>query len=179
MDRNNQAELKYPIGRFVYNENMSNTERSLCIKEIAEAPVKLREAVSGLNNEQLDTQYRPGGWTVRQVVHHLPDSHINAYVRMKLALTEDIPEIKTYEEQKWAELGDTVNTDISVSINLLEALHKRWVNLWESLTEKDYKINFRHPEIGLVTLDWLLAQYAWHGKHHVAHITSLRKRMGW
>jgi len=179
MENSYLMSLKYPIGKFTFNEDVTSEKRNIFIQEIADAPAKLREAVIMLNEQQLDTPYRPDGWTVRQVIHHLPDSHMNAYVRMKLALTEDVPTIKPYEEHKWAELKDTFITHISVSLNLLEALHKRWINLIKSLPVTDFKRNFKHPEHGLVSLEWMLAQYAWHGKHHVAHITSLKERMGW
>ena len=139
----------------------------------------MRAAVAGLTPEQLDTPYRPGGWTVRQVVHHVPDSHINSYVRFKLALTEEEPTIKPYDEARWAKLADTATTPVEVSLTLLDSLHSRWVPLLQSLTEADFARQFRHPELGMVRLDRNLALYAWHGKHHVAHITSLRERMGW
>ena len=139
----------------------------------------MRAAVAGLTPERFDTPYRPGGWTVRQVVHHVPDSHMNAYVRFKLALTEDEPTIKPYEEAAWAELADSASTPADVSLTLLETLHDRWVRLLRSMTEADFARKFRHPQLGVVPLDKNLALYAWHGKHHVAHITSLRQRMGW
>jgi len=139
----------------------------------------MRAAVAGLTPERFDTPYRPGGWSVRQVVHHVPDSHMNAYVRFKLALTEDEPTIKPYEEAAWAELADSASTPVDVSLTLLETLHDRWVRLLRSMTEADFARKFRHPQLGVVPLDKNLALYAWHGKHHVAHITSLRQRMGW
>jgi hypothetical protein len=132
-----------------------------------------------LSTQQLDTPYREGGWTVRQVAHHVPDSHMNAYVRFKLALTEEDPVIKPYAEDRWARLGDTQATPIEVSLALLESLHSRWVGLLRSLRPEDWKRTFRHPELGLVSLEKNLAMYSWHGRHHVAHITELRKRMGW
>lgn len=139
----------------------------------------LRRAVNGLSLEQLDAPYRPGGWTVRQVTHHLPDSHLNSYTRFKLALTEDEPVIKPYMEDRWAELEDTRSTPIEVSLVLLEALHERWVTLLRSLSATEYRRAFRHPEMGLMPLSTSLALYAWHGKHHVAQITALRERMNW
>jgi hypothetical protein len=139
----------------------------------------MRAAVAGLTPERFDTPYRPGGWSVRQVVHHVPDSHMNAYVRFKLALTENEPTIKPYEEAAWAELADSASTPVDVSLTLLETLHDRWVRLLRSMTEADFARKFRHPQLGVVPLDKNLALYAWHGKHHVAHITSLRQRMGW
>jgi hypothetical protein len=171
--------LQYPIGKFSFKDDMTPEKRNNCIREIESTPAKLRDAVKGLTDEQLDTPYRPEGWTVRQVVHHVPDSHLNAYLRMKLALTETEPTICAYEEKEWAKLNDIFQTPIDVSLNLLDSLHKRWVVLLKSLTEEDYKRKFIHPESGLKSVDWLIAVYAWHGKHHTAHITSLRERMGW
>ena len=158
---------------------MTPEKRNNCIIEIESAPANLRQAVKGLTDEQLDTPYRPEGWTVRQVVHHIPDSHINAYIRMKLALTEEEPTIGTYEEKDWAKLNDVFQTPVEVSLSLLESLHKRWIVLLKSLTEADCKRKLIHPESGQKTVDWLIALYAWHGKHHTAHITSLRERMKW
>ena len=149
------------------------------IGNIAETPARMREAVAGLSDAQLDTAYREDGWSVRQVVHHVPDSHLNAYVRLKLALTEDDPLIKPYDEGRWAQLEDSRDTPIEVSLSLLESLHARWIVLLRSLDENDFGRTFRHPDHGSVTLDWLVAMYAWHGRHHVAHITSLRERMNW
>jgi len=173
-------DLRYPIGPFVREkEPLSAEERNRFIGEIATAPEKLREAVAGLTAPQLDTPYRPGGWTARQVAHHTPDGHINAYVRFKLALTEDRPALQTYEESEWAKLPDTVATPVEVSLALLVALHRRWVTMLRSLGEEDFLRTAWHPSWGVVTVDFLLAQYAWHGRHHVAHITSLREREGW
>jgi hypothetical protein len=139
----------------------------------------LRAAVAGLTPEQLDTPYRPDGWSVRQVVHHVPESHMNAYIRFKLALTEDEPVVKPYDEAAWAKLPDISGTPIETSLTLLDALHDRWVRVLRLLDDTAFKRTFRHPEIGVITLEKNLALYAWHGKHHVAHITSLRDRMGW
>lgn len=172
-------DLKYPIGAFVFDKESVKNSVKKYIQEIEETPLLLKKAVKGLTEEQLNTPYRKNGWTVRQVVHHLPDSHINAYVRFKLTLTENKPSIKTYDEKKWANLIDSSQTPISVSLDLLDSLHKRWVILLKGLTPSDLKKTFVHPEWGNVTLYFSLAQYAWHGKHHVAHITSLRKRMAW
>lgn len=148
--------------------------------EIAAAPDQLRAAVAGLSPAQLDTPYRPNGWTVRQVVHHLPDSHLNAYTRIKLALTEEEPTIKPYEEARWAELPDARTGPVELSLALLEFLHQRWLLLLRNLAAADFARQFRHPEHGrMFALDEALALYAWHGEHHVAHITSLRRRMGW
>ena len=147
---------------------------------IENAPAALRSAVSGLDAKQLDTPYRPGGWTVRQVVHHVPDSHLNAYVRLKLAVTEDAPTIKPYDEARWAELVDGRTADPAISLSLLDAVHARWLMVWRSLTPEQFLRRFRHPDHeGMLTIDWMLAMYAWHGQHHIAHITSLRDREGW
>lgn len=174
------TDLRYPIGPFKFEDRaLSGDELDSYIDQIAKTPRRLREAVSGLTAEQLDTPYRPGGWTVRQVVHHVPDSHLNSYVRFKLALTEDEPVIKAYDEAGWAALSDSRDTPVEVSLGLLDSLHERWVVLLRSLAPSDFARSFSHPERGKVTLNTNLALYAWHGKHHVAHITSLRERMGW
>jgi uncharacterized damage-inducible protein DinB len=172
-------DLRYPIGTFAWSGPNTPEQRTLFINEIAAAPAALRNAVRGLSTDQLETPYRPGGWTVRQVVHHVPESHMNSYIRFKLALTEDTPTIKPYDEAKWAELGDVHNVAIDVSLKLLESLHDRWVPLLKSLSAEDFLKTFNHPEIGPVSLDKNVALYAWHGAHHIAHITSLRERMGW
>jgi uncharacterized damage-inducible protein DinB len=172
-------DLSYPIGKFTPENNLSAQRRAELIAQIAEAPARLRAAVHGLSPQQLDTPYRPQGWTVRQVVHHVPDSHMNFYIRFKLALTESEPTIKPYEQQLWAELADTRQTPFEVSLTLLECLHQRLVPLLKSIAEADWQRTFRHPELGPVRLDTHLALYAWHGRHHVAHITNLRDRMGW
>ena len=171
--------LQYPIGRFQPPSASTEEERQRWIDQIAAAPVELRQAVEGLTIEQLQTPYRPGGWTVRQVAHHIPDSHLNGYVRVKLALTEAEPTIKPYEEALWAELPDVQTTAIEISLSLLESLHHRWVLLWKALAPQDFKKTFRHPELGLMNLEKQLALYSWHGRHHIAQITSLRERMGW
>lgn len=171
---------RYPIGPFEFNRDTSEKAREQRIGEIAAAPAHLRAAVEGLSPEQLDTPYRAKGWTVRQVVHHLPDSHLNAYTRMKLALTEDVPTIKPYEEARWAELPDARSGPVELSLSLLEHLHQRWVLLLRQLGPADFRRRFRHPEHGRIfELDESVALYAWHGQHHVAHVTSLRRRMGW
>lgn len=173
------TDLSYPIGRFQFEGEVTPARRAEWIDQIEEAPAKLRAAVSGLSGQQLDTPYRPGGWTVRQVVHHLPDSHLNSYVRFKLALTEDAPTIKPYNEALWAELGEARTAPVEISLALLDALHRRWVLFLRSLRPEDFARTFRHPALGIMTLDRNVALYAWHGRHHVAHITSLRERMGW
>ena len=175
----NIEELKYPVGKFQFSGSMSDAERAQHVETIAQCPAKMRAAVAGLTEQQLNTPYRPGGWTVRQVVHHVPDSHMNAYVRFKLALTEDEPTIKPYKEDKWAELVDTRETPIETSLVLLEKLHERWVRILRSLSSADLQRKMRHPELGVVTLERYVAMYAWHSQHHVAHITALRARMGW
>jgi hypothetical protein len=170
--------LRYPLGRFKVDVRATDEKRRAWIDELAVFPETVRAAVAGLSDEQLDTPYRPDGWTVRQVVHHLPDSHTSAYVRFKLALTEDEPMVKTFEQDRWAELADA-KAPVEVSIGLLEALHRRWVILLRSLDAKQFARAFQHPEWGRTTLDTALQMYAWHGRHHVAHITGLRERKGW
>ena len=172
-------DLRYPVGKFQFPDVVTADHRRTYIDQIAQTPARLRAAVAGLSDEQLETRYRPDGWTVRQVVHHVPDSHLNSYCRFKLALTEDQPAIKAYAEDRWAELPDGRGGPVEVSLRLLECLHSRWVALLRSLTEDEWKRTFRHPELGLVRLDQNAALYAWHGRHHEAHITSLRERMGW
>ena len=173
------SDLRYPVGKFSYDGPPAEERKKAFVDDIAKTPANLRAAVNGLSDPQLDTPYRPGGWTLRQVVHHVPDSHMNSYVRFKLALTEDEPTIKPYAEDRWAELADTTATPIDVSLTLLDSLHDRWVRLLRSLRPEDWKRTFRHPELGPMTLEKTLALYAWHGRHHVAHITELRKRMNW
>ena len=170
---------RYPIGKFNSPSTVTESDRKLYIDEIESAPAHLRAAIAGLTAAQLSTPYREGGWTVRQLVHHVPDSHMNAYVRFKLALTEDEPTIKPYEEARWAELPDSENVPVETSLVLLDSLHQRWVPLLRSIPAANWSRKFRHPELGVKTLDQTLALYAWHGKHHVAHITSLRERNGW
>jgi uncharacterized damage-inducible protein DinB len=172
-------DLRYPVGKFKWEGHTTGEQRRQHIDKIAAAPARLRDAVKDLSEQQLDTPYRPGGWTVRQVVHHLADSHMNAYVRFKLALTEENPTIKPYTEARWAELADARTASVEPSLLLLESLHHRWVMLLRSLTDADWPRTFQHPELGSMTLEKNLALYAWHGKHHVGHITSLRERMGW
>jgi hypothetical protein len=172
-------DLRYPIGKFHFDGPLAERDRQQLIGEIERAPRALEAAVQGLGAWQLDTAYRDGGWTLRQVVHHLPDSHTNAYMRFKLALTEEEPTIKPYAEDRWAQLPDTQSTPVGVSLRLLRSLHTRWVALLRSFNSDEWQRTFRHPELGLVSLEKNLALYAWHGRHHVAHITELRKRMGW
>ena len=173
-------DLRFPIGPFTYAGPATAEERRQRIAQIERTPEELRAAVRGLSAAQLDTPYRPGGWTVRQVVHHLPDSHLNAFIRFKLALTESSPTIKPYAEARWAELGDVAGTPIEVSLRLLDALHERWVVLLRSLAPAEFERTLFHPERNAtMTLDELLALYAWHGPHHTAHITRLRARSEW
>lgn len=170
---------RYPIGKFEMPKAVTSALRLEAIDAIADTPGKLRAAVMGLNQTQLDTPYRDGGWTVRQLVHHVPDSHMNAYTRLRLALTEDKPTIKPYMEAAWAELVDAKSAPIEVSQVLLDALHHRWNLLWRSLKTEHFARTLVHPEHGERTIDWLLFIYAWHGKHHTAHVMELRKRKGW
>ena len=172
------VDLRYPIGKLQRVSTLTPEERRIAIEHIAQAPGLLSAAVAGLTQTQLDTPYREGGWTVRQLVHHVADSHLNAYVRFKLALTENEPTIKPYEQQLWADLPDSAGP-VEVSIALLTALHQRWVPLLRSMKPADFARSFRHPELGLVTLDGNVAIYSWHGRHHTAHVTALRARKGW
>ncbi|HWG59715.1 MAG TPA: putative metal-dependent hydrolase [Candidatus Acidoferrales bacterium] len=173
------ADLRYPIGKLALTKNPTDEQRRAMIYAIAETPANLAAALQGLNGPQLDTPYRPGGWTVRQVAHHLPDSHMNAFVRFKLALTEDQPTIKPYKEALWAETPDGKSAPVEPSLRLLEYLHERWVLLLRSMAPTDWPRTLVHPERGPMTLDETLGIYAWHGRHHTAHITALRAREGW
>jgi hypothetical protein len=173
------SDPRYPIGKFTFAGPADEAQRQRLIGEIEQAPAELRSAIQGLTPSQIETPYRDGGWTVRQVVHHVPESHMNAYIRFKLALTEEEPTIKPYMEDRWAKLNDVEHTAVEVSLSLLDSLHKRWVILMRGLKGDDWKRAFRHPELGVVSLEKNLALYAWHGRHHTAHITELRKRMGW
>ena len=172
-------DLRFPIGEFDRNIPLTPDARQERMVVIRELPQRMRDAAAGLSAEQLDTEYRPGGWTVRQTVHHVADSHANSLTRFKLALTEDKPPtIRPYYEDRWAELGDN-KLPIDVSLKMIDGMHARWVALMESMSEEDFAKKFIHPETGEWTLDAALALYAWHSKHHTAHITSLRDRMGW
>jgi DinB family protein len=173
-------DLRYPIGTWTKPASITDADRRAWVEEIARAPAALRKAATGLTDAQLDTHYRPGGWTVRQVVHHVPDSHMNAYIRFKLALTEDEPTIKPYEEKKWATLADTRTVPVAVSLALLEGIHARWMAVLRSMSPADFSRGYNHPEQNrVVPLGEALSMYAWHGKHHVAHISQLRVREGW
>jgi hypothetical protein len=171
--------LRFPIGRFDPRAPIDPADRPNVIDSIAGAPARMRAAVAGLTDAQLNTPYRDGGWTVRQVVHHVPDSHLNAYIRFKWTLTEDVPLIKTYEQSEWAELPDSRDTPIATSLDLLEALHTRWDKLMRAMTDADFAKKLRHPEWGEIDLDVMARLYAWHGRHHVAHVVNLRERKGW
>jgi len=163
--------LRYPIGPIDRPQTpLDPAARAAYLQTIEQLPARIRALVSGLNDQQLDTPYRPGGWTIRQVVHHVPDSHLNAYIRMKLAVTEDEPAIKTYEEAQWAELPEAKSGPIVMSVDLLDALHRRWMAFLRALPERDYRRRFVHPEWGRVPIDEAIAMYAWHSRHHTAHI---------
>jgi hypothetical protein len=174
------ADQRYPIGKFRYDDDSSRAAIDRSIATIQSLPGAFRAAVTGLDEQQLGTPYRDGGWTVRQLVHHVPDSHLNAYVRFKLALTENTPTIKPYDEAEWAKLGDTAKVPIEVSLTMLDALHARWVALMRSMSDPDFERQYTHPEQNqAVPLRAAAALYAWHGRHHTAHILSLRQRTGW
>lgn len=172
-------DLRFPVGKFQRPVQLDDAGRAKAIEVIATAPQKLRDAVRGLTPEQIETPYRPDGWTVRQVVHHVPDSHLNAYIRFKLALTEDAPTIKPYDEARWAELPDVAGVPIETSLGLLENVHERWVAILRAMSTADFARELVHPESGRQRLDQMLALYEWHSLHHVAHVTSLRARKGW
>ncbi len=173
------SDPRYPIGKFKFEGTISEVQRNQLIDDIEKTPTALRSAIKNLDAKQVETPYRDGGWTVRQVVHHVPESHMNAYIRFKLGLTEDDPTIKPYMEDRWAVTEDVSSTPLDVSLALLDPLHDRWVRLLRTIKPADWKRTFKHPELGKVSLEKSLALYGWHGKHHVAHITELRKRMGW
>jgi hypothetical protein len=172
-------DLSFPIGKFDKNQTVDPAAIPSLIADLEALPALLAAATAGLTAEQLDTPYRPGGWTVRQTVHHVADSHMNSAIRLRLALTETEPTIRPYEQQLWAELLDARTAPIDLSLQLLQSLHARWVILLRSMAPADFARSFRHPELGLVRLDTNLALYSWHGKHHTAHITGLRQRMNW
>ena len=172
-------DLRYPVGRLVQVERLSAADREEAFGVLEVAPARLRVAVSGLNDAQLNTPYRDGGWTVRQVVHHVADSHMNAYLRVRWTLTEDTPTIKPYLEKLWAELPDGRTGPVAESLALLEGVHGRFLRLLRALDESDFQRRFVHPEGWTGSIDTIVATYAWHSRHHVAHITKLRERMGW
>lgn len=171
--------LKYPIGKYQLEDIIDKASIDRWIREIEMLPQKLSDAVNGLSADQLQTPYRPDGWTVQQVIHHVADSHMNAYIRFKLALTEDKPMIKPYEEKLWAELPDAKLVDINVSLDLIKSLHKRWSTLLRQLSEEELNKEFLHPESGMKNLKETVCNYAWHGNHHLEHIISLKERMNW
>lgn len=170
---------QYPIGKFKPPAEIGQAERGAWINDLDALPAELRDAITGLDHVQLETVYREGGWTLRQVVHHLPDSHLNSYARFRLALTEENPPIHAYREADWAELSDAKTAPVELSLRLLESLHERWVILLRSMTDAQFGRTFQHSQLGQVRLDWALGLYAWHGRHHVAQIASLRRRLGW
>jgi hypothetical protein len=172
-------DLRYPIGQFEMPDSITAEQRAQWIRDIQKTPYAVKRAIEGLSEEQLDTPYRPDGWTVRQVVHHLADSHMNSFIRFKLALTEENPTIKPYYEERWALLEDARYIPVSLSLSILEGLHGRWIILLESLHPEDFNRTFLHPELGKMKIDKILGLYSWHSQHHIAHITSLRTRMGW
>ena len=173
------AVLRYPIGGPSLSGPFSPEQRSAALDGIRQLPTNLGSAVAAFSEEQLETPYRPGGWTVRQLVHHIADSHMNAYVRVRLALTEDWPTIVAYQEARWADLEDARSAAVSSSLDLLQALHTRWVRLFASLGEPDWKRGYTHPQNGRQSVEQALMLYDWHGRHHTAHITQLSARMGW
>lgn len=177
--RSAMNDLRYPLGPFSYDPAAGEVGRRRAIDTIARLPAALRDALAGLDDRRLDMPYREGGWTVRQVVHHLVDSHVNAYIRLRLALTEDNPIIRPYDEVAWADLPDAREEAVELSLGLLERLHERWVALLRRLPAAAFDRRWRHPESGEHSLDELVQMYAWHGSHHVAHVTNLRAREGW
>jgi uncharacterized damage-inducible protein DinB len=170
---------RYPIGKFSYSGPLTPEQKQQYLNDIEQTPARLRAILNGLSDEQLDTPYREGGWTPRQVAHHIADSHLNSYVRFKLALTEEEPTIKGYKEERWAELPEAKHAPVEVSLTLLDSLHQRWMLMLRSFTDAEWKRTFRHSELGPMSLEKTLALYSWHGRHHVAHVASLREKMGW
>lgn len=174
------SDPRYPVGRFEIPTSISAADRARYVDQIAALPGAMRQAVAGLNDAQLDTPYRDGGWTVRQVVHHVPDSHVNAYIRMKFGLTERHPRVMPYDQDVWAQTPDVRSTPVAVSLDLLEALHARWVQLMRGMKPADFARTIDHPDWKVpYSLDLVVCHYAWHGRHHTGHVTEVRKRMGW
>jgi hypothetical protein len=173
------TDLRYPIGKFIPPEAITQQDLQAAADAIASLPGELRRAVHGMSDAQLDTPYRPEGWTVRQLVHHIADSHMNAFIRVRKALTENEPEISVYDEKKWAELPDSRHADVELSLSLIDSLHRRWAMMLRSIGDADWKRAFKHPERGLVRLDLNTLLYAWHCRHHLAHIVNLRERERW
>lgn len=172
-------DLRYPIGPWTWPSEVTSDERTQAIQDIEALPAHLRAAVAGLDPLHLDTPYREGGWSIRQMVHHVPESHMNSYIRFKLALTEDNPTIKPYDEALWAKLPDASSAPIYLSLDLTDALHQRWVLVLRAMTDRDFERTYCHPENGIHKLDAILCLYAWHGRHHVAQIVATRKHYGW
>ena len=173
------TDARYPIGRFDFDMVVAPADRPRLIEEIASLPAKLRATVQGTTEQHLTHTYRPGGWTVRQLVHHVPDSHMNGFVRLKLALTEDRPTVSAYDEKKFAALAD-MKLPVAVSLELVRSLHARWLAIYGTMKDDDWQRMFVHPEYtDPLTLDWQVQMYGWHSRHHVAHITALRQREGW
>jgi uncharacterized damage-inducible protein DinB len=170
---------RYPIGRFSPPAEYTAERRAAFVRDLGAAPAALRAALDGLTTEQRLTPYRDGGWTVAQVVHHVADSHMHAYARLKFAATEDVPTIKPYDERVWADFPDASDADVGPSLQIIESLHVRWVTFLRNLPQKGYERGLMHPERGPMTIDGMVALYAWHGRHHVAHIAELRKSRGW
>jgi uncharacterized damage-inducible protein DinB len=170
---------RYPIGKFEPPAGYGPDARAGFIGQIEEAPVRLRQAVQGLSPDELGQPYREGGWTVAQVVHHVADSHVNSYIRFKLAASAENPLVTAYDETRWAQFPDALSVDVDASLTLLDALHARWIVFLRSLEAGQFARTFQHSALGPVSLDWALALYAWHGRHHTAHVTTLRERMGW
>ena len=179
MSKDKLYKFKYPIGEFNFSGKVASDDLENWIREVDQFPHNLSSTSRKLKPKQLDTPYRPGGWTVRQLIHHIADSHLNAYVRFKLALTEDTPTIKPYDQSKWAELKDSEQFAVSDSLTFIALLHKRWVILLKSMSSSDFERELNHPESGVHSLKVFLGLYAWHGKHHLSHIVNLIKREGW
>ena len=172
-------DVRYPVGPFKFSDPFNSDDRPVWIAQLAEAPARLRAAVEGLNDTQLDTPYREGGWTIRQVVHHLADAHMNWYIRPKLAVTEDLPMTKTYAEQAWAELADARKAPVDASLKIFEGVTERWCRFFQSLDAAAWSRRFQNSEWGTLCVEDVLRAMAWHTRHHTAHITELRRRMNW
>ena len=173
------TDLRYPIGRLQMEDKITGDKRRQYIDQFEETPAKLRAAVGGLSASQLDAPYRPEGWTIRQVTHHLVDSHLNAYVRFKMALTEETPVVKSYDQKQWGELEDSRIAPVEASLSLFDGLYQRWTILMRSLSPEGFARTLNHPDWGIISLDGYLSICVWHGLHHIAHITSHRHRMNW
>jgi hypothetical protein len=172
-------DLRYPIGKFSFDKDAATDSRNAAIQAIEELPVRLRQTIAGVGEEQMQTPYRDGGWTVHQLIHHIADSHMNAFIRFKLALTEDKPTIKTYDETLWAETTDVTNVPVEISLKLIDAVHERWFILLTSMSDEAFARELNHPEHGAINLEYMTALYAWHSQHHTAHVANLRERMKW